>query len=144
MISDLFFLLTCPQSLQTPLCPYSIAPLKKMCGMGHKWLMYWQDQEVEISFLAASKCAFVHAQDTSVLTECGRKGELFSHTHLFPCGRSSSKENSLWQVSFSRNHYLWAAHGERCSRPSSSFWDWQVSLLALLSANKGRATGRER
>lgn len=53
------------------------------------------EQEGEISLMARSKCAFVHAQDIYVLTECGGKCELFPpYTHLFPCGRSSSKENS--------------------------------------------------
>lgn len=32
----------------------------------------------------------------------------------------------------------------RCSRPSSSFWDWQASLPPLAAANKARATGRGR
>lgn len=43
------------------------------------------EQEGEISLMARSKCAFVHAQDIYVLTECGGNVSSFPHTHTsFP------------------------------------------------------------
>lgn len=96
------------QPLQASLCPYPIALLKKRDRVGCWWSMLcWQEEwQVEIGLLASSKCAFVHAQGTSVLTECGRKGELSSPLPSSPmedlplrrtaCDRFPSAENIIW------------------------------------------------
>lgn len=71
------------QPLQASLCPCPIALLKKRDGVGWSMLCSQEERQLEIGLLASSKRAFAHVQDTSVLTERGKKGELFPPWKIF-------------------------------------------------------------